>query len=208
MYEYVNGKEEIKIVKEVVENIIKAVQNSSLKEYFTFQFFPIGSGKTNLVTRNGNTGVFDLDYNLVIRKDKKGLLKQPGKIKELFLKAFNEVNPKFQFSHPQDSTSVITSKLVYDNKLYFSFDAAILHEGNNGNYYKIVHNKSTGLYYWNEIKDSLGYQTKINELKKAKKWNLVRKRYLQLKNIYLSDQKNIPSFSILIQAMNEIKGNK
>ncbi|MBP5466779.1 MAG: hypothetical protein J6Y43_04385 [Clostridia bacterium] len=204
MFDYVYDKQQLRELKNACEAIIKNVQQSWLKDYFTFQFVLIGSGSNNLITQNGENGEFDLDYNFILQKDKQGLINNPKKIKELFIKAFNEVNPDLGFKPAENSTSVITSKLIYESRLHFSFDVAIMCEGNNGNYLKIVHNKATGQYYWNEVRHSRNYQTKIKEIKNAGKWNDLREKYLKLKNNYLSNQEGIASFSILIQALNEI----
>ncbi|MDY6366904.1 MAG: hypothetical protein SPL13_00065 [Clostridia bacterium] len=204
MFDYVYDKQELKELKNACETIIKNVQQSWLKDYFTFQFILIGSGSNNLITKNGENGEFDLDYNFILQKDKQGLINDPKKIKELFIKAFNEMNPNLGFKPAENSTSVITSKLIYGNRLHFSFDVAIMCEGNNGNYLKIVHNKVTGQYYWNEVRHSRNYQTKIKAIKDAGEWNDLRERYLKLKNQHLSKQEDIASFLILIQAINEI----
>ena len=204
MYDYVYDKQELKELKSACETIIKNVQRSWLKDYFTFQFILIGSGSNNLITQNGKNCEFDLDYNFILQKDKQGLINNPKKIKELFIKAFNEVNPDLGFKPAENSTSVITSKLIYGNRLFFSFDVAILCEGNNGNYLKIVRNKTTGQYYWNEVRHSRNYQTKIKTIKDVGKWNQLREKYLDLKNSHLSNRKDVASFSILIQAINEI----
>ena len=166
MYSFVEDKRELKEIREVCEQIIKSIQSSWLKEYFTFQFNLIGSGGVKLVTRNGSDGEYDLDYNLIIQKDKQNLFSNPKRIKEIFIEAFNDVNPNFGFKNAENSSSVITSKLVYDNRLYFSFDVAILCEGYNGNYLKITQNKKTSQYYWSEIKSSRNYKSKMNALKK------------------------------------------
>ena len=204
MFEYVNDKQKLKDLKKACETIIKSVQQSWLKDYFTFKFNLIGSGSNNLITQNGENGEFDLDYNFILQKDKQGLVNNPKRIKELFIKAFNEANPQLGFKPAENSTSVITSKLVYEKRLYFSFDVAIMCEGNNGNYLKLVHNKTTGQYFWNEVRHSRNYQTKIKAIKDSGRWNDLRERYLELKNQHLSKQEDIASFSILIQAINEI----
>lgn len=204
MFNYVCDKKELADLKRACETIIKSVQQSWLKDYFTFQFNLIGSGSNNLITQNGENGEFDLDYNFILQKEKQGLVNNPKRIKELFIKAFNEANPQLGFKPAENSTSVITSKLVFENRLYFSFDVAIMCEGNNGNYLKIVHNKTTGQYFWNEVRHSRNYQTKIKAIKDSGRWNDLRERYLELKNQHLSRQEDFASFSILIQAINEI----
>lgn len=204
MYSFVEDKRELKEIREVCEQIIKSIQSSWLKEYFTFQFNLIGSGGVKLVTRNGSDGEYDLDYNLIIQKDKQNLFSNPKRIKEIFIEAFNDVNPNFGFKNAENSSSVITSKLVYDNRLYFSFDVAILCEGYNGNYLKITQNKKTSQYYWNEIKSSRNYKSKMNALKKLGVWNEVRNLYLSKKNMHLSRQDEIASFSVLLETLNEL----
>lgn len=205
MYKYVTNKHELDELKKACETIIKNVQTSWLKDYFTFQFNLIGSGSNNLITQNGDDGEYDLDYNFILQKDKQGLINDPKKIKELFILSFNKANPNLGFKPAENSTSVITSKLIYGNRFRFSFDVAILCEGNDGNYLKIVQNKSNNQYYWNEVPHSRNYQTTIKLIKKKGKWNELRIRYLELKNLFLSRGEDIASFSILIQALNEIK---
>ena len=204
MYEYIKNNDTLKEVKKACENLIKEIQRSGLKEYFTFQFNLIGSGSTNLITYNGDNEEYDLDYNFILQKDKKNIFSNPKKIKELFIKYFNEVNPKLGFNDAENSTSVITSKLTYNNKIIFSFDVAILCEGYNGNYLKIKYNKKTDQYYWNEIKSSRNYQSKIKKLKDMGKWNDVRELYLEKKNLHLKQQKYISSFSVLLETLNEL----
>lgn len=84
MYDFVKNKQELKELKEACESIIKNVQNSFLRDYFTFQFHLIGSGMNNLITQNGETGEYDLDYNFILQKDKQNLFSNPKKIKELY----------------------------------------------------------------------------------------------------------------------------
>lgn len=203
MYDFIKNKQELKELKKACENIIKNVQNSSLREYFTFQFQLIGSGMNNLITQNGETGEYDLDYNFILQKDKHNLFTNPKKIKELFIKAFNEVNPDLGFKPAENNTSVITSKLIYGGQLHFSFDVAIMCEGNNGNYLKLIHSKTTGEYFWNELKSSQNYQYKIKKLKQLGAWNNVREAYLSRKNTYLRRGEERASFSILLEIINE-----
>ena len=157
----------------------------------------------NLITQNGETGEYDLDYNFILQKDKQNLFSNPKKIKELFIQAFNEVNPDLGFKPAENNTSVITSKLIFGGKLHFSFDVAILCEGYNGNYLKLIHSKTTNEYYWNELKSSRNYQYKIKELKRIGVWNDVREAYLYKKNTYLCRGEDRASFSVLLEVLNE-----
>lgn len=204
MYKFVTNNEEKRELRCACERIIKNVQQSSLREYFTFQFELIGSGSLNILTKNGETGEYDLDYNLIIQKDKQGLIDNPKKTKDLFMKAFNEANPTLGFESPENSTSVITSKLIYDNRLHFSFDVAIMCEGYNGDYLKLKYNKISGLYYWNQVKDSRGYKTKIKLLKSNNLWVEAKGTYLEKKNMYLKKNEEKASFSILLEVLKEM----
>ncbi|MGI6710888.1 MAG: hypothetical protein ACOX4W_05540 [Bacilli bacterium] len=201
MYIYIE-KDERQILTKVCEEIILNVQNE-VKEYFSFDFRLIGSGEKRLLTKNGESGEFDLDYNIFLQKDKKNLLSSPDKIKQIFLNAFNNVNSEYGFKYAQDSTSVITSKLLYDNKLYFSFDVAIIKEGNNGNYYKLIFDKFSNRYIWNEVKQSKDYMLKFKVIKEKGYWLLFKKRYLELKNMHLRRNDQTRSFSIFLETINE-----
>ena len=187
---------------ETCEDIILNVQ-SSLYDYFTFDIRIIGSGEKRLVTKNGNDGSFDLDYNLILQKDKKGLLSYPEKIKNLFMEAFNDYAPTYGFKSAQNSSSVITSKHIYKSKVEFSFDIAILIEGNNGNYYKLIFDKRSNHYIWNEIKNTRNYQLKYKKVKQSGKFPQFKKRYLELKKYHLSRQDGVKSFSVFLETLNE-----
>ncbi|MGD9901500.1 MAG: hypothetical protein AB7S44_03060 [Spirochaetales bacterium] len=200
-YEYVEKQEREDLVK-VCESIICEVQNE-VREYFTFEFKLIGSGEKRLITRNGKTGCFDLDYNLILQKDKKELISYPQKIKEIFMQAFNGVNPKNSFADAKNSTSVITSNLKIDDRLLFSFDVAILIEGNNGSYYKLIYDKPSQRYIWNEQPHSANYKEKFSQIKKQGYWMEFKERYLEKKNYYLSRDPEKKSYVIFLETINE-----
>ena len=204
MYHYIEDKEIRSELRVACEEIILNVQKSFLRDYFTFEFKLIGSGESRLITQNGDNGEFDLDYNFILQKDKKGLVSDPRRIKELFIQAFNEVNPNLGFKPANNSRSVITSRLVRNKRLYFSFDVAILCEGNNGNYFKIIYDKQSGRYLWNEVKSSRGYQEKMAVLKRKGKWLEIKELYLKKKNMYLCRNIERSSFSILLETLNEL----
>ena len=130
MYKYVS-KKEIRDIREYCEEIIKKIQKSQLKDFLTFSFYLIGSGKTNLITINGDNDTYDLDYNLILQKDKADLY--------------------FNIKKIENSSSVITLKFK-DKKA--NVDISILRKNNNGNYSKIIYDKNKNRYIWNEIKCS------------------------------------------------------
>ena len=201
MFRYIE-KDERKLLTEICEEVLFSVQNS-VRDYFTFEFRLIGSGIKGLLTKNGENGHFDLDYNIVLKKDKMSLSSSPDKIRQIFLTAFNQANPQYGFRYAQDSTSVITSRLVHDNVLYFLFDVAILKEGNNGNYFKLIYDKYSNRYIWNEVNQSKDYMIKFKAIKEKGYWPQFKNRYLELKNMHLRRNDGIKSFSIFLETINE-----
>ncbi len=178
-----------------------------VKEYFTFDIRLVGSGDKRLVTRNSNEA-FDLDYNIILQNDKKGLLNEPKRIKEIFVTSFNTVlkTRVSNYTHVSDSTSVITVKIVKDNRLEFSFDVAIIVEGDNGWFYRLTHDKQRDRYIWNQVKHSKNYFERFKAAKEKGYWLQFKKRYLELKNLHLSRQDNVKSFSIFLETLNEFCG--
>lgn len=200
MYEYVS-KEERQKLAQASEAIMKEVQKQ-VADYFTFEFRLIGSGERRLITRDGKNGPFDLDYNIIIQKDKKDLISHPDKIKEIFIKAFNLSSTKHNFKHASDSTSVITLKSVTNNVLHYTIDVAIMMQGNNGNFLKIIFDKPTNRYIWNEIPRTKDYMLRFKHLKTHNLFEKFKNRYLEKKNLHLSRNDDIKSFSIFLETLN------
>ena len=175
-----------------------------IKEYFTFDIRLIGSGEKRLVTQNSDEA-FDLDYNIILQKDKKRLLDNPKLIKEKFVDLFYKelkyrVNEHF---HVCDSTSVVTVKITLCGTIIFSFDIAIIVEGDDGYFYKLIHDKNTNRYIWNRAKDSNNYFERFQNIKRNGQWQKFKKRYLELKNMHLSREEDTKSFSIFLETLNE-----
>ena len=163
-YRFAN-QSEVKELESWCMEILHAVQEE-VREYFTFDIRLIGSGDKRLVTQNSNDS-FDLDYNIILQKDKKGLLDNPKQIKDIFVARFNKVlkSRVTNYTPASDSTSVITAKLVRDNGLEFSFDVAIIVEGDDGYFYRLMHDKRTNRYIWNQVKQSADYFERFKGVK-------------------------------------------
>ena len=201
-YRYAN-QSEVKELTAWCMEILHAVQEE-IREYFTFDIRLIGSGDKRLVTQNSDES-FDLDYNIILQKDKKGLLDNPKQIKEIFVKRFKNVLNRYvsDYTHVDDSTSVITAKLIQNNKIEFSFDVAIIVEGDDGYFYRLTNDKNTGRYIWNQVKQSANYFEKFQAVKENGYWNEFKRRYLELKNMHLRRQDGVKSFSIFLETLNE-----
>ena len=201
-YRFAN-QSEVKELESWCMKILHAVQDE-VREYFTFDIRLIGSGDKRLVTQNGEDS-FDLDYNIILQKDKKGLLDNPKQIKDIFVARFNKVlkGRVSNYAHVSDSTSVITAKIVMDKRLRFSFDVAIIVEGDDGYFYRLTNDKNTGRYIWNQVRQSANYFEKFKAVKENGYWMEFKRRYLYLKNMHLSRQDDIKSFSIFLETLNE-----
>lgn len=196
-------QKEVKELEAWCMKILHAVQDE-VREYFTFDIRLIGSGDKRLVTQNSDES-FDLDYNIILQKDKRGLLDNPKQIKDIFVSKFNKVLREYvsDYTHASDSTSVITVKLVRNNRIEFSFDVAIIVEGDDGYFYRLTNDKNTGRYIWNQVKHSSNYFEKFKALKERGYWMQFKKRYLELKNMHLSRQDGVKSFSVFLETLNE-----
>lgn len=185
-------------------NILHDVQKE-VSDYFTFDIRLIGSGDKRLVTQNAEES-FDLDYNIILQKDKKGLLDNPKQNKDIFIARFNKVLNRYidNCYHTSDSTSVITIKNIQKGKLLFSFDVAIIVEGNDGYFYRLTNDKNSNRYIWNRVKNSADYFEKFQRIKEKGLWLKFKNRYLELKNWHLSRQDGVKSFSIFLETLNEV----
>lgn len=195
---------DVKELEEWCMEILHAVQDE-VREYFTFDIRLIGSGDKRLVTQNSDES-FDLDYNIILQKDKKGLLGNPKQIKDIFVSRFNKILKEevSNYTHVSDSTSVITAKIIRNNRIQFSFDVAIIVEGDDGYFYRLTNDKNTGRYIWNQVKQSSNYFEKFKDIKERGYWLEFKSRYLELKNMHLRRQDGVKSFSVFLETLNEI----
>lgn len=202
MYQFANQKDVRELTK-WCDGIINEVQKE-VREYVTFSFNLIGSGGKRLVTQNGDEA-FDLDYNLIIQKDKQGLIDDPKRLKNIIRNAFDKVlRENVQgYNGAKDSKSVITITFADGVKRTFSFDVAIYVEADNGYIYRLINDKNTGRYIWNQIPKSKNYEDKIQAIKENGEWEDFKKRYLELKKMHLRRRDGIKSFSIFLEALNE-----
>lgn len=203
MYRYIEDKALRNELREFCEGKIIDLQKE-LKDYFTFSFKLIGSGNNRLMTINGKNNSIDLDYNLVIQRDKKQLFSNPEKIKKLFISTFQKVCGKNVKA--SDSTQVLTCTVGKVRNYLFSFDIAIFAEGNDGFFYKIINDKNTNpsRYIWNKVPKSRNFEYKFLTLKQLGYWEDIKNKYIKKKNTYLRSDPTKQSFSILIECLNDI----
>lgn len=202
MYRFAN-QQDVKELAKWCEEIIKEVQKE-VKEYLTFSFNLIGSGGKRLVTQNAEEA-FDLDYNLVIQKDKQGLIDDPKRLKNIVRNAFDVVLRESVdgYNGAKDSKAVITITFSDGVKRTFSFDVAIYVEGDNGYLYRLIHDKYSQRYIWNQVPQSCDFEYKLQEIKENGEWQDFKDRYLELKNMHLRRNDDTKSFSIFLETLNE-----
>lgn len=200
MFEYIQDKSLRTELREIAEEIILDVQKE-VKEFFTFSFKLIGSGESKLMMINGNDNTIDLDYNLVIQRDKKNMISNPRKIKLIFMDAFRKVSNQLRLN---DKTNVIKCKYGTIGNYYFSVDIAILIECNDGYQYKLINDKNTNNYIWNKVPYSKDFEEKYAIVKKEGGFEEVKRRYKEKKNKSLKKKDEKHSFSLLAEAVNEV----
>lgn len=210
MYEYVDDKEFVSKMRNLCGNIMQDLCHTLKTEYnIGANFFLVGSGARRLITQNASQPV-DLDYNLKIVKCDN--IKDCRGIKEKVQKAFNIVLEDYELDDCHDSTSSLTSGLIYfteGNHTEFSMDVCIIKTNANGNYSRLIHEKhgcwSLDQYYWCEAKNSGNLPKKISAIKHYGYWDDVREQYRDIKNMYLrSGDHDHPSFICYIEAVNNV----
>lgn len=211
MYKYVTDKKYLSLVRQTCGKIMQELCHV-LKEKYDISSVPIliGSGSRKLVTQNEN-GACDLDYNIEIINCND--FKDCRSIKEAVRKSFNIVLKNHNLNDCSDSKSSLESGNMvftkYENKTEFSIDVGIVVTDNKGYYYRLIHEKTGRMrldgYYWNQAPNSHNVREKADYIKKTGNWDLLKDKYLELKNMYLRrNDYNHPSFICYIEAVNNI----
>lgn len=210
MFKYVEDKEYLSRVRRVCGGIMQDFCHSLKVEYgIGSSFYLVGSGARNLILQNSSQPI-DLDYNLEITRIDDW--KDCRNIKECARKAFNKVLRKYDWSDCEDSTSSLTTEKRYflkGNDTEFSIDVCIVRKYIDGNYYRLIHEK-TGFtyfdrYFWNQAPHSRRLKEKADYIKRNGKWALVREQYKTIKNRYsTSNDYNHSSFICYIEAVNNV----
>lgn len=208
MYEFVEAKVLNRYRRDCSNTLTQLRDTLSEKFEIITQFTLVGSGShaRQLVTRNGN-GPFDLDYNLIIVRMPNIYWNDLQLLKEIIRRTLNEIEKSEWFSDGKDSTSVITALLHFRDtpEVEFSFDIAILAKNENGDYCRLIHNKWSNQFTWNEVPSSHDVRIKSDKLRSDGYWGEVRKLYLQKKNYYLQwRDNNHPSFIVYVETINEL----
>lgn len=214
MYEYVDDKQFLSRMRSLCGDIMQHLCHTLKEEYdIGSSFYLVGSGARNLILQNSNQPI-DLDYNLEITRIDDWY--DYRNIKECVRKAFNKVLREYGWRDCQDSTSSLTTEKRYfskGNDTRFSIDVCIVCEDVDGNYYRLIHEKTGITYYdrysWNRAPNSRNIREKAKYIKEKGKWVLVREQYKRIKNKYLTaNDHNHPSFICYIEAVNNVYNSR
>lgn len=202
MYEYA-AKKEVARYKAYCCDVLNRLKQKLEKEHIQAYVTLVGSGAEDMVTRNGK-GPFDLDYNLVLTSIPQKYEDFPGMLRNRVREIMDGLVDG-RFSHGKGSTSVLTY-LAHPrdrSRVEFKFDVALVW-GRDGKY-KLVHDKGSNVFIWNQVPYSKKLDKKIAAVRRNGRWADVEEAYLDLKNMYLGrGDKHHPSFIVLAEAVNQV----
>lgn len=202
-FQYVSKRDAAKVKNELLE-IINEVQNL-VRDYFTFQFYFIGSSSRNMITYDPESNIgFDFDVNLEVNDKNENYT--PSEIKQRLIYAFNQAIRRYGYCYCEDSTRVITIKKVdyFRSKIIYSCDFAIVYSytdksGTQQQQY-IRFNKQSNSYTWEMQPHGYYTEKKADWLRANKHWQEVRNRYINKKN----SNKVKKSRSLYAETINEV----
>lgn len=201
-FQYVS-KKAVAPKKQDLIAIINEVQNI-VRDKFTFQFTFVGSSKYNMITCDLKSNIgFDFDVNIEVNDDDEDYT--PKQIRNILMKAFDEVVGKYGYDFCENSTRVLTVKVKdrEHSKILHSCDFAIVNNCDDGRQQYILFNKADNSYSWEY--QPLGFEKlpdKIKWLKENDLWGELRENYLYKKNTNISNMKH--SRSIFAESINEV----
>ena len=140
-YRYVT-RAETKEAHDDVVCIIHEVQDI-VREFFTFQYKFIGSYSRNMVTYDADSNIgYDFDVNFDVNDPDADY--SPKEIRTKIFDALQEVAPKYGYQNIENSTSVITIKMVdyWRSRICHSCDFAVTNECDDSQQQYIRFNKN------------------------------------------------------------------
>lgn len=205
-FQYVT-KRQLSSAKKELTQIIYSVQDD-VRQYFTFQFYFVGSIEHNMVTYDVKSNIgFDFDVDIHVNVDRCNL--SAKKIKTKIRLALNKIAHRYGYDDAEDSTRVITIKVKdkKNSKILYSCDFAIVNDytdddGNERQEY-IHFNKKQNSYSWQE--QTQGFyllDEKVEWIRGKGYWDEIRELYLYKKN--MNDILNKHSRSIYAETIHEI----
>jgi len=198
--EYVT-KAELKPWHKLFIGWIDKIREDVRKKGVTFECVLVGSAKRHLVIKHHNKG-FDLDFQIIIRKNKKKI--DCKELKEMLIDLFNDVIDD-DFNYCEDSTSSIEIKMVDQNNsaIKVSYDVVIIRKikANEKEETEILrHHKDTDTWKFELLKDMTNASKQFKKINGNQMWQNLRERYYSKKTKNKDGKK---SFQLLHEAVNE-----
>lgn len=204
-YEFV-PKKEYGFYRNEFDLILRDMQTKMREKYgLTMIIRLVGSGANNCVTMNTETGLWDLDYNIIIMKYPDNMIKNPGKLKSRIMSIIDRIvkSGKYLKGHTissgHNSTVPITYNVKKGKKDIMSVDVAVIRNIENQSLRLKFDKPPINQYIWNELSSKMYSDQDIKLIKKNGMKDELNKRYLDKKE---SDSETA-SFILFIQAVNE-----
>lgn len=205
-FQYVT-KAEAKPVRDELYKIIREVHDI-VRDDFTFQHRPVGSFSRNMITHDLKSNIgFDFDFDLEINDNDEDY--SPAEIRHIMKNAIDQVAPKYGYKCCEDSTRVLTIKMVntYTSEILHSCDFALVYNCDDGRQQYIRFNKKNKNYTWEfQGKGFKNFDKRFSWLKSNGYFDELKQYYLDKKNNNNNPDKH--SRSILAEAVNEMYQKK
>lgn len=197
-------KNETKVNRQEFKKIYDELTDKLGKEW-SLNYKLVGSAKRNLVLV-GNEG-YDLDYHIYLQKSPAMSDKD---IKKKFKNELDKIVKSYDLTPCEDSTHVLTTKRLVNNKLIYDYDVAIMKKNKNEEYLILKNEKNdnngNGPYHFVEVPKASNFANKYNTISGIEQWKKLRSIYKSKKESQQSLSKDMRkhSFSLLIEAVNEV----
>ena len=196
-------KNEAKPIKEELYQLLYEVQELA-RDHFTFKFTTVGSSSHNMITYDANSNIgFDFDINIEVNDDDENF--EPKEIREIVRNAINRAASRYGYKNCEDSTRVLTIKMVdtSHSRIIHSCDFAIVYNCGDGRQQYIRFNKDNNYYSWEyQGKGFVGLEKKMDWLKRENLWGELQDYYIYKKN--RNDNPDKHSRSIFAESINEM----
>ncbi len=196
-------KNEAKPIKEELYQLLYEVQDLA-RDHFTFKFTTVGSSSHNMITYDANSNIgFDFDINIEVNDDDENF--EPKEIREIVRNAINRAASRYGYKNCEDSTRVLTIKMVdtSHSRIIHSCDFAIVYNCGDGRQQYIRFNKDNNYYSWEyQGKGFVGLEKKMDWLKRENLWGELQDYYIYKKN--RNDNPDKHSRSIFAESINEM----
>lgn len=202
-YSYIH-KNVYKPYRQAFDAILKEMQKQLRKKGITMTINLIGSGINNCVTKNNSTGLWDLDYNIIIQKLPEEFVKRQGHLKDKIRTIIDQIIASgnylkgYAISFGKNSKVPITYIVKKDGQVIMGVDIAVI-RNQKGTNFRLINDKPNKRYIWNEVRSRIYSDHDIKIIKDNKKALELRSIYLEKKNAY----PKMSSFILFNQAVNE-----